>query len=92
MSIRLNIILFVLSYNLILNCTADNQENTTQGYEIRSSTLSDNNDGMSPKSIEFDFDGIASHCNESFRITMDYLIEFNATGSFPDESDKTPMV
>ncbi|XP_059610264.1 general odorant-binding protein 84a [Phlebotomus argentipes] len=30
-------------------------------------------------------------CNESFRTTEEFLQELNKTGSFPDESDKTPM-
>ncbi|KAL1403661.1 hypothetical protein pipiens_005604 [Culex pipiens pipiens] len=31
-------------------------------------------------------------CNKTFIITMEYLNELNDTGSFPDETDKTPMV
>ncbi|XP_031621349.1 general odorant-binding protein 84a [Contarinia nasturtii] len=34
---------------------------------------------------------IMQHCNESFRTTMEYLEDLNSTGSFPDETDKTPM-
>ncbi|GAB0100508.1 General odorant-binding protein 84a [Sergentomyia squamirostris] len=30
-------------------------------------------------------------CNESFRTSEEFLQELNQTGSFPDESDKTPM-
>uniref|UniRef100_A0A1B0CKG5 Putative odorant binding protein obp16 n=1 Tax=Lutzomyia longipalpis TaxID=7200 RepID=A0A1B0CKG5_LUTLO len=32
-----------------------------------------------------------SMCNESFRTTEEYLDQLNKTGSFPDETDKTPM-
>uniref|UniRef100_A0A1L8DPC7 Putative odorant binding protein obp16 n=2 Tax=Nyssomyia neivai TaxID=330878 RepID=A0A1L8DPC7_9DIPT len=32
-----------------------------------------------------------SMCNESFRTSDEFLEQLNKTGSFPDETDKTPM-
>ncbi|XP_045503408.1 general odorant-binding protein 84a [Colias croceus] len=39
---------------------------------------------------DFDITDIRSECNETFRIEMFYLESLNTTGSFPDETDKTP--
>lgn len=39
-----------------------------------------------------DVKSVTSACNETFRIQYDYLKELNETGTFPDETDKTPMV
>ncbi|XP_063628643.1 uncharacterized protein LOC134800098 [Cydia splendana] len=34
--------------------------------------------------------GALSDCNETFRIDMSYLLALNESGSFPDETDRTP--
>ncbi|XP_058450954.1 general odorant-binding protein 84a [Malaya genurostris] len=39
----------------------------------------------------YKIEDIYSECNQTFIVTMDYLNELNDTGSFPDETDKTPM-
>nr|CAS90131.1 odorant-binding protein 7 precursor [Bombyx mori] len=39
---------------------------------------------------ELDMEEIMSACNESFRIEYAYLESLNDSGSFPDETDKTP--
>ncbi|XP_014357239.2 general odorant-binding protein 84a [Papilio machaon] len=39
---------------------------------------------------EIDVINIMKECNESFRIQMSYLEQLNNSGSFPDETDKTP--
>ncbi|XP_055542611.1 general odorant-binding protein 84a [Wyeomyia smithii] len=39
----------------------------------------------------YTMEDIYAECNKTFIITMDYLTELNDTGSFPDETDKTPM-
>nr|ALS03860.1 odorant-binding protein 12 [Ectropis obliqua] len=33
---------------------------------------------------------VLTTCNESFRIEISYLVSLNETGSFPNETDKTP--
>ncbi|CAH2051772.1 unnamed protein product, partial [Iphiclides podalirius] len=37
-----------------------------------------------------DLIGIMRDCNETFRIEMSYLEQLNESGSFPDETDRTP--
>ncbi|XP_069679347.1 general odorant-binding protein 84a-like [Periplaneta americana] len=37
------------------------------------------------------FNDIREHCNETFQIPHDYDNQLVHLGSFPDESDKTPM-
>ncbi|XP_013141659.1 PREDICTED: general odorant-binding protein 84a [Papilio polytes] len=39
---------------------------------------------------EIDVINIMKECNESFRIQMSYLEQLNNSGSFPDETDRTP--
>lgn len=41
---------------------------------------------------DYSVEDIYAECNKTFAISMDYLNEMNDTGSFPDETDKTPMV
>lgn len=41
---------------------------------------------------DYSVEDIYTECNKTFAISMDYLKEMNDTGSFPDETDKTPMV
>ncbi|XP_055377920.1 general odorant-binding protein 84a [Condylostylus longicornis] len=40
---------------------------------------------------ELNIDNIVSSCNDSYKITIDFLEAFNSTAEFPDETDKTPM-
>ncbi|XP_023943791.2 general odorant-binding protein 84a [Bicyclus anynana] len=42
------------------------------------------------KSEEFNLMEVMVECNDSFRVEMSYLASFNKSGSFPDETDKTP--
>nr|AXF48728.1 odorant-binding protein OBP15 [Lobesia botrana] len=39
---------------------------------------------------DMDIMGALSDCNETFRIDMAYLLALNESGSFPDETDRTP--
>ncbi|XP_038217454.1 general odorant-binding protein 84a-like [Zerene cesonia] len=39
---------------------------------------------------EYDLSEIMNECNETFRIEMIYIESLNTSGSFPDETDKTP--
>nr|QOV03029.1 odorant binding protein 13 [Apocheima cinerarius] len=39
---------------------------------------------------DIDLIAVMMMCNESFHIEMSYLISLNESGSFPDETDKTP--
>ncbi|XP_061722650.1 uncharacterized protein LOC133529054 [Cydia pomonella] len=39
---------------------------------------------------DMDIMGALSDCNETFRIDMSYLLALNESGSFPDETDRTP--
>ncbi|XP_072934627.1 general odorant-binding protein 84a-like [Epargyreus clarus] len=39
---------------------------------------------------EIDYTSIMNECNETFRTEMSYIDALNKSGSFPDESDKTP--
>nr|ALC79592.1 odorant binding protein 15 [Grapholita molesta] len=39
---------------------------------------------------DMDVMGALSDCNETFRIDMSYLLALNESGSFPDETDRTP--
>nr|AII00998.1 odorant binding protein [Dendrolimus kikuchii] len=39
---------------------------------------------------EIDLNEVMAECNKSFTIQMSYVDALNKTGSFPDESDKTP--
>ncbi|XP_045454163.1 general odorant-binding protein 84a-like [Melitaea cinxia] len=34
--------------------------------------------------------GVMIDCNDTFRVEMPYLDSFNKSGSFPDETDRTP--
>ncbi|XP_068623761.1 general odorant-binding protein 84a-like [Battus philenor] len=39
---------------------------------------------------DIDLINIMKDCNETFRIGMSYLEQLNSSGSFPDETDRTP--
>ncbi|XP_030029513.2 general odorant-binding protein 84a-like [Manduca sexta] len=39
---------------------------------------------------DVDVEDIMNQCNETFRIEMAYLQALNESGSFPDETDRTP--
>lgn len=61
--------------------------------EQRESLLADPDTmGTVKLSKEYSVEDIYAECNKTFIITRDYLNELNDTGSFPDETDKTPMV
>lgn len=79
----------------VIECCADHdstEHNNHSNIENNSAIEDNSSSESSNKTNEINLANISSHCNESFRITMDYLTELNTTGSFPDESDKTPMV
>ncbi|XP_050353449.1 general odorant-binding protein 84a [Nymphalis io] len=42
------------------------------------------------RNSDVDLMGIMLDCNDTFRIEMPYLDTFNKSGSFPDETDRTP--
>ncbi|XP_047999476.1 uncharacterized protein LOC125236640 [Leguminivora glycinivorella] len=39
---------------------------------------------------DMDIMGALTDCNETFRIDISYLLALNESGSFPDETDRTP--
>lgn len=76
----------------MVKCCADHNSTESMSLSNGSTSFEENSAELGNKTRELDISSIMAHCNESFRITMDYLIELNTTGSFPDETDKTPMV
>ncbi|XP_026755199.2 general odorant-binding protein 84a [Galleria mellonella] len=42
------------------------------------------------RSSETELDQAMNECNETFRVEMSYLESLNESGSFPDETDRTP--
>ncbi|XP_026488971.1 general odorant-binding protein 84a [Vanessa tameamea] len=42
------------------------------------------------RNSDVDLMGIMLDCNDTFRVEMPYLDTFNKSGSFPDETDRTP--
>nr|QGH51240.1 putative odorant binding protein 4 [Conopomorpha sinensis] len=46
---------------------------------------------MMPMMEQIDMDMVMRDCNETFRIEMYYLSSLNDSGTFPDETDRTPM-
>lgn len=91
---------YILLAAFILNCymaTCCVDHNSTDSMNHsnsneHSTSFEENSAELSNKTKELNIASIMTHCNESFRTTMDYLTELNTTGSFPDETDKTPMV
>ncbi|XP_058823367.1 general odorant-binding protein 84a [Topomyia yanbarensis] len=68
-------------------CSLSNNDDA----ELREALLADPSTIMMSSSKNNSLEEIYSECNKTFIITMDYLSELNDTGSFPDETDKTPM-
>ncbi|XP_049879015.1 uncharacterized protein LOC126375949 [Pectinophora gossypiella] len=48
------------------------------------------NDKMNQDDMKVDPLAVMADCNDTFRIEMSYLQALNDSGSFPDETDKTP--
>ncbi|XP_045517572.1 general odorant-binding protein 84a [Pieris brassicae] len=45
---------------------------------------------LESRESDFDLIEVLTECNDSFRIEMSYIEALNASGSFPDETEKTP--
>ncbi|XP_041971810.1 general odorant-binding protein 84a isoform X2 [Aricia agestis] len=65
---------------------------TTRCEDKDKSSGDDKKKSSENKSIKEDFDlmQIMTDCNDTFRVEMTYLQSLNSSGSFPDETDKTP--
>ncbi|XP_062554429.1 general odorant-binding protein 84a [Armigeres subalbatus] len=61
------------------------------GAEQRGSLLADPSTVPVRSLKDYSVEDIYTECNKTFAISMDYLNELNDTGSFPDETDKSPM-
>uniref|UniRef100_A0A1Q3FSQ3 Putative odorant-binding protein 14 n=1 Tax=Culex tarsalis TaxID=7177 RepID=A0A1Q3FSQ3_CULTA len=71
--------------------TADDDGGRSDGEQRESLLLDPDAMGTVKLPKEYSVEDIYVECNKTFIITMDYLNELNDTGSFPDETDKTPM-
>lgn len=72
----------------VSSCSVANND----GAEQRDALLADPTAVPVRNLKEYSVEDIYTECNKTFAISMDYLNEMNDTGSFPDETDKTPMV
>lgn len=66
-------------------CTLSNDEDEDDDLSIDLSSELSTTPGYNIQSIY-------AECNDSFITKIDFLIALNETGSFPEESDKTPLV
>lgn len=91
----------ILLLGLLLVCSssgcslmnAGDDDGASSDGEQRESLLADPATmGTVKLSKDYSVEDINVECNKTFIITMEYLNELNDTGSFPDETDKTPMV
>ncbi|XP_055632687.1 general odorant-binding protein 84a [Toxorhynchites rutilus septentrionalis] len=71
----------------VTGCTVTANDDT----KLLDTLLADPSSVTAENDKELSIDDIYVECNKSFIISMDYLNELNDTGSFPDETDKTPM-
>ncbi|XP_019565322.3 general odorant-binding protein 84a [Aedes albopictus] len=68
-------------------CSMTNNDDADQ----RDALLADPSAAPARSMKDYSVEDIYVECNKTFAISMDYLNELNDTGSFPDETDKTPM-
>nr|WHU27555.1 odorant binding protein 38 [Heliconius charithonia] len=57
--------------------------------DITTTTIATTMENEDPGS-NFDIMAVMVDCNDTFRVEMSYLESLNQSGSFPDETDKTP--
>ncbi|XP_053695515.1 general odorant-binding protein 84a [Sabethes cyaneus] len=84
--IRISFLLSSLVILSVSSCSMTNDDVT----DLREALLAD----PATSTVDtknYTMEEIYTECNQTFIITMDYLAELNDTGSFPDETDKTPM-
>ncbi|XP_039752361.1 general odorant-binding protein 84a [Pararge aegeria] len=80
---------FVLIAFSLTECTTKEKDKSNSNVEIETTTASMSIEERA-KSEEFNIMEVMVECNDSFRVETSYLESFNKSGSFPDETDKTP--
>ncbi|XP_075983799.1 uncharacterized protein LOC142981645 [Anticarsia gemmatalis] len=81
----------IFALTMSANTRMDNMSNNRGSMgSMGSTTTAMDQDSSSNESKELDMEMIMNDCNETFRIEMAYLESLNESGSFLDETDKTP--
>ncbi|XP_063388989.1 uncharacterized protein LOC134674787 [Cydia fagiglandana] len=79
--------IFATTVVLLLSLSLVQCVDKAESIDVKAKAESDvGQDDMSDMNIM----GALSDCNETFRIDMSYLLALNESGSFPDETDRTP--
>ncbi|XP_055610601.1 general odorant-binding protein 84a [Uranotaenia lowii] len=90
MSIPSARLILLLGYVAILAASGCSMNNNDDA-DLKESLLADPSEMSNREAKDVSFEDIHAECNKTFIIQMDYLKELNDTGSYPDETDKTPM-
>lgn len=85
-------LLLLIGLMALLDSTSGCSMTNNDGVEQREALLADPSTAPARSMKDYSVEDIYAECNKTFAISMDFLNELNDTGSFPDETDKTPMV
>ena len=83
---------FLIGLMALLGSSTGCSMTNNDGVDQRDALLADPSAAPARSMKDYSVEDIYVECNKTFAISMDYLNELNDTGSFPDETDKTPMV
>lgn len=83
---------FLIGLMALLGSSTGCSMTNNDGADQRDALLADPSAAPARSMKDYSVEDIYVECNKTFAISMDYLNELNDTGSFPDETDKTPMV
>nr|XP_019565322.2 general odorant-binding protein 84a [Aedes albopictus] len=84
-------LLFLIGLMALLGSSTGCSMTNNDGADQRDALLADPSAAPARSMKDYSVEDIYVECNKTFAISMDYLNELNDTGSFPDETDKTPM-
>ncbi|EAT32555.1 AAEL015313-PA [Aedes aegypti] len=84
-------LLLLIGLMALLDSTSGCSMTNNDGVEQREALLADPSTAPARSMKDYSVEDIYAECNKTFAISMDFLNELNDTGSFPDETDKTPM-
>nr|UDM59714.1 putative odorant binding protein 14 [Corcyra cephalonica] len=90
--VALGVLTFLLSQSSSVSIANGDMKTKNTDMEIYYNTTSSAGSLASTvmKKIEEELEQAMINCNETYRIEMSYIEALNESGSFPDETDKTP--
>ncbi|XP_063541637.1 uncharacterized protein LOC134750397 [Cydia strobilella] len=80
--------IFVTTVVVLLSLSLVQCVDETESKDVKA--MAPESDARQDDMSDMDIMGALSDCNETFRIDMSYLLALNESGSFPDETDRTP--